>query len=77
MTQNSPSPPYPLANHLDKGWLKVNFDTGAAASVMPQQWAVAQASAGTQKFRASGQELEDAGGIKLRGKAESGKFNMS
>eukprot|EP00971_Amphidinium_carterae_P246126 4888398-Amphidinium_carterae.1 len=32
---------------------------------MPQQWAVAQESAGTQKFRtASGQELEDAGGIR-------------
>eukprot|EP00971_Amphidinium_carterae_P059672 1180571-Amphidinium_carterae.1 len=41
---------------------------------MPQQWAVAQEGAGTQKLRtASGQELEDAGGIKLKGKAESGK----
>eukprot|EP00971_Amphidinium_carterae_P091586 1813365-Amphidinium_carterae.2 len=41
---------------------------------MPQQWAIAQEGAGTQKFRtASGQELEDAGGIKLKGKAESGK----
>eukprot|EP00971_Amphidinium_carterae_P162249 3216047-Amphidinium_carterae.1 len=37
-------------------------------------WAIAQESAGTQKFRtASGEELTDAGGIKLKGKAEAGQ----
>eukprot|EP00971_Amphidinium_carterae_P314442 6250268-Amphidinium_carterae.1 len=41
---------------------------------MPQGWAITQEQAGVQKFKtASGQELEDAGGVKLRGKAESGK----
>eukprot|EP00971_Amphidinium_carterae_P022150 436992-Amphidinium_carterae.1 len=41
---------------------------------MPQQWATPQESAGTQKFRtASGEELTDAGGIRLRGQAESGQ----
>eukprot|EP00971_Amphidinium_carterae_P298127 5923851-Amphidinium_carterae.1 len=39
---------------------------------MPLGWAIAQEHAGVQKFKtASGQELEDAGGVKLRGKAES------
>eukprot|EP00971_Amphidinium_carterae_P350479 6491569-Amphidinium_carterae.3 len=37
---------------------------------MPQQWAITQEGAGTQKFRtASGEELTDAGGIRLKGKA--------
>eukprot|EP00971_Amphidinium_carterae_P033847 666603-Amphidinium_carterae.1 len=34
-----------------RGWLKANLDTGAAVSVMPQHWAVAQESAGGQKLR--------------------------
>eukprot|EP00971_Amphidinium_carterae_P312041 6202827-Amphidinium_carterae.1 len=41
---------------------------------MPQRWATPQESAGTQKFRkASGEELTDAGGIKLTGHAETGQ----
>eukprot|EP00971_Amphidinium_carterae_P226113 4485093-Amphidinium_carterae.1 len=41
---------------------------------MPQRWASPQESAGTQKFRtASGEELFDAGGIKLTGHAERGQ----
>eukprot|EP00971_Amphidinium_carterae_P052736 1038271-Amphidinium_carterae.1 len=41
---------------------------------MPQRWATPQESAGTQKFRtAGGEELVDAGGIKLTGHAETGQ----
>eukprot|EP00971_Amphidinium_carterae_P292904 5815370-Amphidinium_carterae.1 len=41
---------------------------------MPLGWATAQENAGVQKFKtASGQELVDAGGVKLKGKVESGK----
>eukprot|EP00971_Amphidinium_carterae_P257886 5118931-Amphidinium_carterae.1 len=41
---------------------------------MPQHWAAAQEQAGEQKFRtACGEELTDAGGIRLKGTAESGQ----
>eukprot|EP00971_Amphidinium_carterae_P240099 4766827-Amphidinium_carterae.1 len=58
----------PLSAHLQRVWLRVNFDTGAAASVLPHGWAVAQENGGQQKFStASGEELTDAGGVTLTG----------
>eukprot|EP00971_Amphidinium_carterae_P201841 4005103-Amphidinium_carterae.1 len=56
----------PLSAHLQRDWLRVNFDSGAAASVFQTQ-----ESPGQQKFRtASGEELAD---VVKEGTAESGE----
>eukprot|EP00971_Amphidinium_carterae_P140092 2776026-Amphidinium_carterae.1 len=58
---------------LQDGWLKVNFDTGAAASVMPKQWATAQDTLGPMIGTAKVPNGERRGTYRLRARGSFAK----
>ncbi|CAK0906615.1 unnamed protein product, partial [Prorocentrum cordatum] len=57
----------------DKGWVKVNFDSGCASSVIPRAWTPATSAPSSQRFKtASGGIIADEGGGVLEGVNENG-----
>ncbi|CAK0841849.1 unnamed protein product [Prorocentrum cordatum] len=57
----------------DKGWVKVNFDSGCASSVIPRAWTPATSAPSSQRFKtASGGIIADEGGGVLGGVNENG-----
>ena len=59
----------------DDGWLRFTYDTGAAVTAFPSDFGLGTrtpASDATYKT-ASGEIIEDAGGLKLEGRAEGGR----
>ncbi|CAK0860922.1 unnamed protein product [Prorocentrum cordatum] len=57
----------------DKGWVKVNFDSGCASSVIPREWTPATSAPSSQRFKtASGGIIADEGGGVLEGVNENG-----
>ena len=56
---------------VEDGWLKLNFDSGAAATVMPSSWAKAQGAPSGKQFRtATGQVIDDEGYGEVLGRDE-------
>ncbi|CAK0837809.1 unnamed protein product, partial [Prorocentrum cordatum] len=57
----------------DKGWVKVNFDSGCASSVIPREWTPATSAPSSQRFKtASDGIIADEGGGVLEGINENG-----
>ncbi|CAK0875118.1 unnamed protein product [Prorocentrum cordatum] len=57
----------------DKGWVKVNFDSGCASSVIPREWTPATSAPSSQRFKtARGGIIADEGGGVLEGVNENG-----
>ena len=66
-------PNFPKAIDKD-GWLKLNFDSGCASSVVPREWVQAISEPSSRKFKTAGGEIISDGGLGvLEGITENGE----
>ena len=70
MVALGPTSPSPIDKDV---WLKLNFDSGCAKSVVPREWVEAASEPSKQKFKtAGGQIIDDEGLVVLEGINENG-----
>ena len=59
----------------EEAWLKINYDTGAAVTGIPEQYAIPGAKGNGDKFTtASGELVEDQGGLRIQAVDENGRM---